>query len=117
MDTSICTARVHPTMLSLSFVFPVTFITVLNMFSKKFFSMRIRSRLCLNKLSFQYGRSQKNLLFVQLCHSPYSSIRVTPFSVTFGKCFTLLQTFNGVNLGGGPFVSTCHFRKALIFLL
>ena len=101
----------------LSFIFPVTFITVLNMFSKKFSSMCITSKLCLNKLSFQYGRSQKMILFVQLCDSSYPFILVSPLSMTFGKCFMLLQTCNGVKLGGGPSVSAWPFRKALLFLL
>lgn len=51
---------------SVSFVFPTTFINVLNKFSMKLCLVCITSKLCLISKVCQYGNSQKILLFVQL---------------------------------------------------
>ena len=89
------------------------------MLSKKIFSMCITSRLWHNKLSFQYERSQKILLFVQWCHSPYPSIGGGggPVSVTFGKFLTLRQTCVGINIRGGSSLYNSPFFKAFLFIL
>src|ERR1044072_7952275 len=103
---------------SLSFVFPVTSITVLNTLSKKFFSICITSRLWRNKLSFQYGRSQNILLFVQLCVTPYPSIlHALPVSVNFGSSQTWFHIATGDNRGGGRSVTRSPFLKFVLFFL
>src|ERR1043165_1169002 len=103
---------------SLSFVFHVTSITVLNTLSKKFFSICITSRLWRNKLSFQYGRSQNILLFVQLWVTSYPSIRhALPVSVNFGSSQTWFHITPGGNRGGGKSFSRTSFLKFVLFLL
>src|ERR1044072_2190104 len=103
---------------SLSFVLPVTSITVLNTLSKKFFSICITLRLWRNKLSFQYGRSQNILLFVQLCTTLYPSIlHALPISVNFGSSRTSFHIAPGGNRGGGKSVTRSSFLKFILFLL
>ena len=91
---------------TLSFVLPLTSMTVLSMLSKKFFSMCITSRLWCKKLAFQYGNFQMVLFLVQLCFFPKPSSTNSAFSTRVGNYETCCHI---CSLDKHLLISTCPF--------